>query len=238
MNTQEKVFRLISHSKIAKCKCSAHPYKLLSSVFSFVPLLPCHLLKGRHFCQHAQFCGHSANCWPSVCLCVLWWIWPSTNTLSHREKKKRPVNCNKSFPIGWDSHFQENFCHYWRVCEPFVEALSEKLWQEGSRLQLVTEVSQTSSLSVTTAPSPPSLFFFAVSHPSHLPNRDKHFPNEGVGWESCGEWSVDVTSGIVGHLLFMGRGHRLWKCVLTQTHLKVLLWCCIYCVTKWSHIHV
>lgn len=183
-----------------------------------------------------QVCFHSCLCCPAISwkveifasmpnfvdtvqtadrqfVCVCCDEYDRAQTHSPTGKKKRPVNCNESFPIGWDSHFQENFCHYWRVCEPFVEALSDKLWQEGSRLQLVTEVSQTSSLSVTTAPSPPSLFFFAVSHPSHLPNRDKHFPNEGVGWESCGEWSVDVTSGVVGHLLFMGRGPCLWKCV-------------------------
>lgn len=87
-----------------------------------------------------------------------------------------------------------------------MEALSDKIWQEISPLQLVIGVFQTSLLSLTTARSPPSPFFFAVSHPSHLPNWDKHFPNEGVGWESCGEWSVDVTSGIVGHLLFVGWG--------------------------------
>lgn len=81
----------------------------------------------------------------------------------------------------------ENFSHYWKVCEPFVEASSDKTWKGSSRLQLVTEVSKTSLLSVTTALSPPSPISFAVSHPSHLPNWDKHFPNEGVGWESCGE---------------------------------------------------
>lgn len=125
--------------------------------------------------------------------------------VSHRKKKDL---LTAIIVLNWRglAFPREFFFSLLKSLQPFVEALSDNIWHESSRPQSVIQVSQKSSLSVTTALSPPSRFFCAVSHPSQLPNWGKHFPNEGVGWESCGEWSVDVTSGIVGHLLFMGRG--------------------------------
>lgn len=31
------------------------------------------VMKAEHFCKRTHLCEHTANCWPSVCLC--WWIW-------------------------------------------------------------------------------------------------------------------------------------------------------------------
>lgn len=94
------------------------------------------------------------------------------------------------------------------------------------------------SLKSLTLQCPPCLFSFAVSHPSHLPNWDKHFPNEEIGWESCGEWSVDVTSGIVGHLLFMGPC-AVEMCQRVLEHgVTICVWGCIYYITNWNHIFI
>lgn len=142
----------------------------------------------------------------SVCSC--WWILTEQNPALLCQINSYKYTGNKKSSLDF-----------------FVLFKSGNLWsqpevtqrEKPSRPQPDTAVSETSAFQLLpTTPPAPNLHL-----PRPPPSAISLRPNEGVCWESSGEWSMDLTCGTVGQF------HRTRGFVCAD--ISAVMDCCCFC---------